>query len=452
MRIIGWMERQAISSMKCLVPIAAGIYMLVITPAAMQASPNFYLPDAKLPAPKNKVEEPMKSPAPSPTPKATTPVKAAAPQAKTGQKTVAPATTEKLVVRKNISDRPFNPPLDPFGLARAFKHRWDFSSFMISAEEELKFRLEAARNRTLRLARAFSSLSEEVEIRHRNLSSAALAAYLLSRDQYTWNPLQGRNLTEAQMLAVKSTMKQDIAAMRSALNDYEVLRNSLNESAEDVALLEKRGLAAVASSDPATFSRPTVPTAELMAQRTESVLQERLVSIEALKATLAAENLSNTGDRRRSIASFAPPPPQGTSGRSVTSLPELPSADVMKAQPRGESLKAPERTALLVKTSINAPVHAVRSGVVMYAGPFRGYGSMVIIEHEKGVFTIYSHMETVQVREREPVTAGALLGRAGIPPELGGPGIHFQVRHGKNAIKPDDWLGVNQAEKLLTKN
>lgn len=406
---------------------------------AREADTNFYVTEKK-PATKKKSE---KSEASDKSDKSEPSKKSAA--------TKNPQPAQSLRVRNTTPDKPFDPPLDPFGLARAFHNRWDFSTFLITAEEELKFRLDAARGRTLRLARAFSALSTEVESRQRNLNSAALAAYLLSRDQHLWTPVEGRNLTEGQMLAVRATMQQDITAMRSALTDYEILRNSLNASAEDVALMEKKGLA-VANMEFTGTDRPTVPTAALAKAQTADVLQERLYSVEALKAALAAENLSNTGEQRRSIASFAPPPPVGSAPRlSVTPSPALPPEAVMKGQPRGESVKPPERTAVVFETDVNAPVHAVQKGVVVYAGPFRGYGDMIIIEHEKGLFSVYSHLGNIQVRQRQSIEAGTVLGRAGNPPEIGRSGMHFQARRGKTALKPEDWLGAGQVQKLLTR-
>ncbi len=411
---------------------------------ARTSDTNFYVPKAKketpaaaakppkVPANIEKQESPEAKPEPAPA-----------------------ADTISLRVRNITPDQSFDPPLDPFGLARAFRNRWDFSTFLISADEELKFRLDAMRSRTLRLARAFSALSTEAESRQRNLNSAALGAYLLSRDQHSWTPIEGRSLTEGQMLAVRATMQQDIKAMQSALTDYEALRNSLNASAEEVALMEKEGLSAITRPDQTAPNRPTYPTAALARLRTESVLEDRLVSVEALKATLAAETLSKTGDRRQSIASFAPPPPftavQPDTVAATAQPPTAPPA-IAKGQPLGESMKQPEKTALVFQTEVNAPVHAVQKGVVVYAGPFRGYGDMIIIEHDKGLFSVHSYLAAIQVRQRQSIDAGTIVGRAGYPPEIGRSGMHFQVRKGKVPIKPEVWLGAGQVQKLLTRS
>jgi len=422
--------------------LALMVCMAATGPAQSQdSSRNFYVKPTKTEKPKAdelKADESKASakPATAVTPKSQ-PKKSAA--------------TIDLTIRPKATTGGFDPPLDPYGLADIFHERWDFTSFLMSEKEELRFRLNAARQRTLRLARAFSALSEEVETRQRNLNSAALAAYLLSRDQHSWSPVEGRNLTEAQMLAVRATMTQDIAAMRSALENYEILRNSLNASAQEVALMEEKGLAPKADNRPDTGI--TISTADLARHQTESVLKERQLPLEALKAALAAEALRNTTERRQSIASFAPPPPMGrriTPGTS-SAPPQLPGDDILKNQPKGESLKQPERLALVFETPVNAPVFAARDGVAVFAGAFRGYGDMVIVEHAKGEFSIYSHLANIQVMERQPVKAGTILGRAGTLPEVGHAGLHFQVRKNNKAIAPEQWLGTNQVDRLLTK-
>jgi len=420
----------------------------VAAPAwTQESSRNFYVKPTKTEKPKADEQKPEQKSDRSDESKASAKPATAETPKPTPKK---PAATIDLTIRPRAMTDDFDPPLDPYGLADIFHERWDFTSFLVSGKEELRFRLNAARQRTLRLARAFSALSEEVEARQRNLNSAALAAYLLSRDQHSWSPLEGRNLTEAQMLAVRATMTQDISAMRSALDNYETLRNSLNASAQEVALMEEKGLSP--KSDPSQ-SGVTVSAAEFARRQTESVLIERELPLEALKAALAAETLRNTTERRQSIASFAPPPPTGRriTPNTTSAPPQLPGDDVLKNQPKGATISQPERLALIFETPVNAPVFAARDGVVAFAGTFRGYGDMVIVEHAKGEFSIYSHLANIQVMERQPIKTGTILGRAGRLPEVGYTGLHFQVRKNNKAIAPEQWLGTNQADRLLTK-
>lgn len=423
------------------------VLALFCSTAHAQDEPNFYLP-----APAKK--EPAKAES---SPRTVSRDRIAPPGSK-----IRPVTPEdrifklpdiKLQVRKINPDQRLDPPLDPYGIAKAFKNRWDFSSFIISPEEELAFRLDNARRRTLRLARAFTALSDEVEIRQRNLDSAALAAYLLSRDQQTWVPIEGHNLTAAQMLAVQATMRQDIAALQGALHDYETLRTSLNAAASEITKLEEQEASMkrrrAAGLQPSSL--PLQPNPVVARDQMATVLDDQSVELETLKAELAAQDLRRMGGRRQSIASFAPPPPGFTEPRdSANRILEMPAADVEKEQPRGALLERPRHQVMIFETEINAPVLTPRKGVVAYAGPFRGHGTLVIIEHEDSVHSIYSYLGTLNVRERQVVQAGQMLGRAGIPPEINRSGIHFQVLKNKTPVDPQKWLGIDEPAHLLT--
>lgn len=436
---------------------------LVVMAAMAGADPklNFYIPSEtaeKTPAPTPKpASTPKPSPTPAPTPRATPKPSPTAKPSPTPRPSPTPPPAPK-PVRPRAE---FTPRLDGFGLAEAFQTRWDFTSFLVSGQEELKFRVDSARARTQRIARAFTALANEAEVRLRNLNAAALAAYLLSRDQATWQPIAGRSLTEAQMLAVTVTMRQDIHAMDRALSDYETLRGALNESADHEALLEKQGLSASPPNALAGEDRPTLPLNQVARAQTEAVLEERTLSVEVLKAVLASEKLSTNADSRQSIASFAPPPPgllgvdrpagavPGQRGRLPAGLTYTTSENLglstATAKTQREDLKRRHQAAALIKTAVNAPVLASKDGIVVYAGPFRGYGTTVILEHDKGTFTVYSHLGALQVRERQPVKRGGVIARAGTVPELGGPGIHFQVRKGTAVVQAQEWLATAHA-------
>jgi septal ring factor EnvC (AmiA/AmiB activator) len=50
---------------------------------------------------------------------------------------------------------------------------------------------------------------------------------------------------------------------------------------------------------------------------------------------------------------------------------------------------------------------------VAYAGPFRGYGQIVIIDHGKRWFTLITGMASLTVRQGEDVARGAVVGALG---------------------------------------
>ena len=60
-----------------------------------------------------------------------------------------------------------------------------------------------------------------------------------------------------------------------------------------------------------------------------------------------------------------------------------------------------------------APVVAPAAARVAYAGPFRSYGHVVILDHGNGWATVVTNLAAVSVARGQRIAAGTLLGRAG---------------------------------------
>jgi len=86
------------------------------------------------------------------------------------------------------------------------------------------------------------------------------------------------------------------------------------------------------------------------------------------------------------------------------------------------------------------PVRAAGSGIVLYEGWLQGFGQVVIIDHGRNLSTIYAHLADTQVRERESVTPGTVIGTVGNTGTAEGYSLHFEVRVGDSARNPLDYL------------
>lgn len=90
---------------------------------------------------------------------------------------------------------------------------------------------------------------------------------------------------------------------------------------------------------------------------------------------------------------------------------------------------------------IGTPVYAAAAGTVLYAGDrVKGYGNMVVIQHEDGFLTVYAHNSALRVRTGDRVTQGqeiALLGDSG---RSTAPHLHFEVRKGEIPQDPIPFL------------
>ena len=102
------------------------------------------------------------------------------------------------------------------------------------------------------------------------------------------------------------------------------------------------------------------------------------------------------------------------------------------------------------------PIFAIADGTVSWAGPYGGYGQLIVIEHTvngERVASAYAHMwpTGVHVSVGELVTAGQHIGDVGSSGKSTGSHLHFEIRPGgafEPAIDADPWLAEHGAEGL----
>ncbi|HBY05997.1 MAG: Peptidase M23/M37 [candidate division TM6 bacterium GW2011_GWE2_42_60] len=73
------------------------------------------------------------------------------------------------------------------------------------------------------------------------------------------------------------------------------------------------------------------------------------------------------------------------------------------------------------------PVKAAGAGTVVHAGFIRGFGNLVVIEHDKRTSTFYGHLSVITARLGE-VAEGDMIGRVGATGRAYGAHLHFAVK------------------------
>ncbi len=69
-----------------------------------------------------------------------------------------------------------------------------------------------------------------------------------------------------------------------------------------------------------------------------------------------------------------------------------------------------------------------------------GYGRMVMIDHGDGMFTLYGHLESINVAAGTVVSAGQRIGTLGMSGNVSGPCLHFEVQVDGEAVDPFSYL------------
>ncbi len=94
-----------------------------------------------------------------------------------------------------------------------------------------------------------------------------------------------------------------------------------------------------------------------------------------------------------------------------------------------------------IKARNGAQVVAPYDGQVVYAGPFRRYGQILIIEHGGRYHTLLAGLDRIDAVVGQWLLAGEPVGTLGSP-QNGNPELYFELRRGGQPINPLPWMAT----------
>jgi murein hydrolase activator len=110
-----------------------------------------------------------------------------------------------------------------------------------------------------------------------------------------------------------------------------------------------------------------------------------------------------------------------------------------------------------IATRVGAVVSSPSEGVIAHAGPFRGYGQLLIINAGNGYHIVLAGMGHIDVTVGQPVLAGEPVGGMGDAnmlttdagkPTSGGPVLYVEFRKDGSAINPSPWWARTDQRKV----
>lgn len=109
-----------------------------------------------------------------------------------------------------------------------------------------------------------------------------------------------------------------------------------------------------------------------------------------------------------------------------------------------------------IAAGLGMPVHPILKGKVAEIKYWLfGYGNQVIVEHEQGYKSTYSHMGKIYAKTGDEVTKSSILGEIGLTGRTTGPHTHLEITKDDKPIDPvnilpsiPDWNTYNKQASL----
>ena len=97
---------------------------------------------------------------------------------------------------------------------------------------------------------------------------------------------------------------------------------------------------------------------------------------------------------------------------------------------------------ITIETRADAQVVTPYDGEVVFAGPFRGYGQLLIIQHGEGYHTLLAGFSRIDSVLGQWLLAGEPVGVMGRGSN-GNPALYVELRRNGDAINPLPWLAAS---------
>jgi len=90
--------------------------------------------------------------------------------------------------------------------------------------------------------------------------------------------------------------------------------------------------------------------------------------------------------------------------------------------------------------AVGSEIVAVDDGVIAFAEWYNGAGKLVVIDHQNGFHTLYSHNSKLLVSKGDAISRNQVIALSGMTGSTEVPSVHFELRKRGTPINPMDYL------------
>ena len=124
--------------------------------------------------------------------------------------------------------------------------------------------------------------------------------------------------------------------------------------------------------------------------------------------------------------------------RAKGSLP-MPARGTIITRYGEQKVKGVSSKGITIATRSNAQVISPFDGTVIFAGEFRGYGNMIIVEHGEGYLSLLAGLGNIDVELGQMLLAGEPVGL--MPTDIGSE-LYVEIRKNNQPINPAAWFKI----------
>ncbi len=219
-----------------------------------------------------------------------------------------------------------------------------------------------------------------------------------------------------EQLEQKEAFQEKLNSYRRELREEQIEASLKKQEIEAIERSKERTLKKVQASR-ASFSR-VIQDLEQQAQKLQSLIKE----LSTPRQTISSQKNPGFGALKGKLSI-------PVAGGIVVSGPK---------GLRGISLKAPAGT----------PVLAVCAGRIVYAGWFKGYGNLLIIDHGDKFHTVMGNASELLKKEDDWVKTGEPVAKVGSSGSLDGPSLYFEIRQGGIPVNSMEWFSPQDQTAL----
>ena len=238
--------------------------------------------------------------------------------------------------------------------------------------------------------------------------------------------------------AERAAEEKRVAALGEEAKD---LRGLVRRLAEEETRRQAEEAARLKREEEARLKREEEARRRLEAEARRS--GEAAAREEARRQAEEAARLKREEEAERTrVAALTPPKGASPAPPASAGMPVL--GRVVESFGQSDRFGQPSR-GLRLETRAGAQVVAPQDGRIVFAGPFRDYGLLLILAHGDGYHTLLSGMSRLHGAVGQQVLAGEPVGQMG-GADAGPPTLYVELRRGGEPINPTPWLAAGKGK------